>query len=93
MLATLCVSALLSPARPLHADDRLLIRGNYYREQSTRILAPEVMLTKDLPDERLTVGVGYLLDAVSSASIAAGAAAATGGDSVFTEMRHSTTFT
>ncbi len=91
MLAALCVCTLLSPARPLNADDRLIIRGNYYREPSTRILAPEVILTKDLPDERLTLGVGYLLDAVSSASVAAGAAAVTSGDNVFTEMRHGTT--
>ena len=79
--------------RPLAAEDKLILRGNYYRESSTRVLAPEVIITKDLPDERLTLGVGYLLDAVSSASIAAGAAAVTDGDNVFTEMRHGTTVT
>ncbi|MCA9660580.1 MAG: DUF3570 domain-containing protein [Myxococcales bacterium] len=84
------VSGLAAP-RPLAAEDRILLRGNYYREASTRILAPEVVVSKDLPDERFNVGVGYLLDAVSSASIAAGAAAVTGGDRVFTEMRHGTT--
>ncbi|MEZ4451033.1 MAG: DUF3570 domain-containing protein [Nannocystaceae bacterium] len=90
-LATVAAASLITGSRPLSAADRLTIRGNYYREASTRILAPEVNVTKDLPDERFTLGVGYLLDAISSASIAAGAAAATGGDNVFTEMRHQST--
>lgn len=70
------------------ADDRVTIRGNYYREESTRVLAPEVQFSVDVPDERLTLGASYLLDAVSSASIATGTADATGGDNVFTELRH-----
>ncbi|TPV94006.1 MAG: DUF3570 domain-containing protein [Myxococcales bacterium FL481] len=71
------------------AEDRIIVRGNYYREASTRVLQPLVTFSKDLPDERLTVGVDYLLDAISSASIAAGAAVL-GGDKVFTELRHET---
>ncbi len=93
IVAASCAVGLVGGPRPLAAEDKLILRGNYYREASTRVLAPEVIITKDLPDERLTLGVGYLLDAVSSASIAAGAAAATGGDNVFTEMRHGTTVT
>lgn len=93
LAATIAAGSLLTGARPLAAADRLTIRGNYYRESSTRVLAPEVSVTKDLPDERLTFGAAYLLDAVSSASIAAGAAAATGGDNVFTEIRHESTAT
>ena len=78
-------------ARPLVAEDRIVLRGNYYREQSTRVLAPVVYVEKDVPDERFTVGAEYLLDAVTSASIGAGAAAVTGGDFLFTEFRHETT--
>ncbi len=77
--------------RPLAAEDRMTVRGNYYREASTRVLAPVVYLEKDLPDERFTVGVEYLLDSVTSASIGAGAAAVTGGDFLFTEFRHQAT--
>ncbi len=73
------------------AEDRITLRGNYYREQSTRILAPVVYVEKDAPDERFTVGAEYLLDAVTSASIGAGAAAVTGGDFLFTEFRHEST--
>lgn len=73
-----------SPAR---ADDRLTVRGNYYREESTRVLQPMVSFTKDLADRKIELGVDYLLDAISSASIAAGAEAL-GGDVVFTEYRH-----
>ena len=75
------------------AEDRVIVRGNYYREESTRVLSPEVRVTVDAPDERLTFGAGYLLDAVSSASIATGTAVATGGDNVFTELRHEATGT
>lgn len=75
------------------AEDRVIVRGNYYRERSTRVLSPEIRITADAPDERLTFGAGYLLDAVSSASIATGTAVATGGDNVFTELRHEATGT
>lgn len=73
------------------ADDRIVVRGNYYREASTRVLQPLVAITVDAPDERLTVGATYLLDAISSASIAAGTQQVTGGDRVFTELRHEVT--
>ena len=78
-------------AGPLVAEDRIILRGNYYREDSTRVLAPVVYVEKDLPDERFTVGAEYLLDSVTSASIGAGAAAVTGGDFLFTEFRHEST--
>ena len=74
-------------ARSAQADDRVIVRGNYYREASTRVLQPQVSFSKDVPDERLSLGVHYLLDAISSASVAAGAAVL-GGDKVFTELRH-----
>ena len=63
------------------------MRGNYYRERSTRVLQPYISFSKDLPDERLTLGADYLMDVISSASIGA-AALQLGGDEVFTEMRH-----
>lgn len=88
LLATLWVAL---GSRDLAAEDRITLRGNYYREQSTRVLAPVVYVEKDLPDERFTVGAEYLLDAVTSASIGAGAAAVTGGDFLFTEFRHEAT--
>ncbi len=87
----LVVGAAALAARPLAAEDRITLRGNDYRETSTRVLAPVVYVEKDLPDERFTVGAEYLLDSVTSASIGAGAAAVTGGDYLFTEFRHETT--
>jgi hypothetical protein len=90
LLAALLV---LAWARPSAAEDRLIVRGNYYREQSTRVLQPLVHVTVDAPDERLTLGAAYLLDAISSASIATGTTAVTGGDNVFTELRHEATGT
>lgn len=81
------VLAVLLPAVAA-AENRVTLRGNYYRERSTRVLAPELVFTVDVPDERLTLGATYLLDSVSSASIATGTAVATGGDNVFHELRH-----
>jgi hypothetical protein len=89
LLALVCaVAMLLVSPRPLGAENRVTIRGNYYRETSTRILQPMVHATVDAPDERLTIGAAYLLDAISSASIASGTMAVNGGDKVFTELRH-----
>ncbi|MCX4245798.1 DUF3570 domain-containing protein [Paraliomyxa miuraensis] len=74
--------------RPGAGEDRVIVRGNYYREASTRVLQPTVDVEVDVPDERLSLGTAYVLDAISSASIASGAAEVTGGDQVFTEIRH-----
>ncbi len=73
------------------AADRVIVRGNYYREASTRVLQPTVDVEVDVPDERLSLGTAYVLDAISSASIASGTAQVTGGDLVFTEIRHEVT--
>ncbi|MGB1700609.1 MAG: DUF3570 domain-containing protein, partial [Nannocystaceae bacterium] len=91
-LATLLVATLAACWWPstVDAEDRVLIRGNYYRERSTRVLQPYISFSKDLPDERLTIGADYLMDVISSASIGA-AALQLGGDKVFTEMRHEAT--
>lgn len=78
----------LGVPRPAFAENRATVRGNYYRERSTRVMQPMAQVTVDAPDERLTIGATYLLDAISSASIASGTQAATGGDAVFTELRH-----
>lgn len=86
-LLALLVAVVTWPALA-HAEDRVTIRGNYYRERSTRVLQPTVHVTVDAPDERLTLGAAYVLDAISSASIATGTQAVTGGDNVFTEIRH-----
>jgi hypothetical protein len=90
LLAVLAAVVLLAYGRPVGAENRITFRGNYYREQSTRILAPIVAATVDVPDERFTIGAAYMLDAITSASIAAGSAEL-GGDAVFTELRHEVT--
>jgi hypothetical protein len=78
------------PRDHARAEDRLIVRGNYHRETSTRVLQPSISFRKELPDERFALEAEYLLDAISSASIAAGALLL-GGDRVFTELRHETT--
>lgn len=91
LLASLLLVAVALAAAPaaLRAEQgRVTVYGNYYRERSTRVLQPGVRVTVNAPDERLTFGAGYLLDAITSASIAAGAMQVTGGDRAFTEFRH-----
>jgi len=58
-------------------------RGNYFWERSTRVVVPEVKATVSAPNG-IHVGAGYLLDAITSASISAGAAS----DDLATEYRH-----
>ena len=58
-------------------------RGNYYWETSTRVLAPEIRGRVTTPDGTDITG-GYLVDAITSASIAAGVIS----DVRFTETRN-----
>lgn len=60
------------------------LRGNYYLERSTRVMMPAARINIEAPNGFRARG-GYVLDVISSASIAQ-----TGGeeDGVFTELRH-----
>lgn len=58
-------------------------RGNYFWERSTRVVVPEVKATVVSPNG-VRVGAGYLLDAITSASIASGVSE----DEAGTEYRH-----
>lgn len=64
------------------ADNHVTVRGQYYREPSTRVVQPVVEIEKDLPDG-FDVNTHLLLDAITSASAASGPA----GDTIFTEVR------
>ena len=90
-LASFLFLAALSLAATAHADEAsgtwtgsLEGRGNYFWENSTRVIVPEVEAKIEAPNG-VRAGVGYLVDAISSASIAQ-----TGSDvdAVFTEFRH-----
>jgi hypothetical protein len=82
VLLTAC-SALLAVALPARAEDALVLRGNYWRDRNTRVIAPEASFSKELPSGT-TVGAGYLLDAITSASQASGVLS----DQPFTELRN-----
>ncbi|MBX7196176.1 MAG: DUF3570 domain-containing protein [Sandaracinaceae bacterium] len=80
---------------PLEADEssgtwtgQLAIEGNYYWETSTRVVAPEVNLQLASPDG-VQISADYLVDAITSASIAAGVIE----DIRFTEVRNQGTIT
>ena len=73
------------PAIPAaaRAEDYVIVRGAYYREASTRVIQPMVEVQRD-SDSGVDVGAHFLVDAITSASIAAGTAT----DVVFTETRN-----
>ncbi|MFI5305957.1 MAG: DUF3570 domain-containing protein [Polyangiales bacterium] len=58
-------------------------RGNYFWERSTRVVVPEAKLKLTSPNG-VRLGAGYLVDAITSASIAAAATS----DQLKTELRH-----
>jgi hypothetical protein len=78
-VALLLCAGLTAPARA----DELTIRGNYYRDRNTRVIQPEATLTKTIPTGT-ALSAHYLLDAITSASIAAGVLR----DQPFTELRN-----
>lgn len=89
--AFLLLSLALFIISPFAAADELTgditgaitLRHNYYLERSTRVIAPEAGIRLDLPSAT-TVEAIYLVDAITSASLAAGALE----DVAFTEIRH-----
>jgi hypothetical protein len=82
-LLSAAVLATLLPGAGLRAEDRVTIRGAYFREPSTRVIQPMVEITKDLPGG-FDLDAHYLVDTITSASAAAGTAV----DSIFTEVRN-----
>lgn len=59
------------------------VRGNYYWERSTRVVAPEASARVDAPTGT-SIHAEYLIDSITSASLATGALT----DKRFTELRH-----
>jgi hypothetical protein len=86
-----CATTLLLRPEPLRADattgtwtGEVNAHGSYYLEKSTRVIMPDFSVDVVAPSG-LRLGAGYLVDVITSASIAQ-----TGGDSddLFTELRH-----
>lgn len=78
----ICLLTLASLEPAVHAEDSISIFGNYWKERSTRVIAPMMRVTKDLPDG-WQVDATYLVDQITSAS---GAFTAT--DEPFSEYRN-----
>ncbi len=82
LVAAACLAGAPS-VRAQPVEDRLTVRGAYFREASTRVVQPMLQVTKALP-AGFDVSGHLLVDAISSASIAQGAIT----DEVFTETRY-----
>lgn len=81
------LALLATPARaeqiPQNPSGEVVFRGNYWRDRNTRVFNPTVDVRQELPG-RVGVNAHYVLDAITSASLAAGA----NSDQPFTELRH-----
>ena len=92
-VSVLVTLALFLPNREAAADEltgrwtgAVEVRGNYYYEKSTRVVAPEISISLEAPNG-IRVNTEYLVDSITSASIAVGALE----DVRFTEIRHDVT--
>jgi hypothetical protein len=74
---------LLAIAAPAHADGTLAMRGYYYKEKATRVVEPMLDATFEVGEED-EADAHALVDAVTSASVAAGAL----GAEPFSEQRY-----
>ncbi|MCU1279524.1 MAG: hypothetical protein JWM53_3070, partial [bacterium] len=63
--------------------DTITLRGNYWRDRNTRVVQPAIDIRKQLPSGT-QISAHYLLDAITSASVAAGVLR----DQPFTELRN-----
>jgi hypothetical protein len=80
-LVAAAVATLLGGALA-RAEDRVTVRGAYYRETSTKVVQPMVLVSKDLPLGFDAVAYG-MVDAITSPSVLTGVS----GDNIFTEYR------
>ncbi len=84
LLGLLCAaSGLRAEQMPQNVSGEAAFRGNYWRDRNTRVLNPTVDLRQQTASG-LSVTGAYGLDAITSASVAAGATS----DQPFTELRH-----
>lgn len=88
--AVVAIAALAGPPSRAHGDEvtgtwtgAVSVQGNYYWETSTRVVAPSLQLVLESPDGT-QMSADYLVDSITSASIAAGVVE----DIRFTEVRH-----
>lgn len=85
-------AALLVPlalvASTSHAEDSVALWGNYFKEQSTRVIEPFIRVTKDLPWDA-NVEATYLVDNITSASTGF---TGVSEDRLFEEFRHEVRF-
>lgn len=84
-LLTLAPSATLADEASGTWTGRVETRGSYYWERSTRVVAPTIGGRLDSPSG-VAIQAYYLIDSITSASVAAGALVDVG----FTELRHET---
>jgi hypothetical protein len=81
------VVVLLSSAHAAADMDTITLRGNYWRDRNTRVVQPAIDIRKQLPTGT-QISAHYLLDAITSASVAAGVLR----DQPFTELRNEAGF-
>ena len=81
------IVVLLSTVNAAADMDTITLRGNYWRDRNTRVVQPAIDIAKQLPTGT-QISAHYLLDAITSASVAAGVLR----DQPFTELRNEVGF-
>jgi hypothetical protein len=84
VLAAVAILLAAASARAQEASQLIDVHGFYYKETSTRVVQPRMELAVDLPQTGTTLSANYALDAITSASVAQGAAQ----DAALTEYRN-----
>ena len=93
VLAGVLLAAVLAPGEP-RADGELAMRGVYYKEKASRVVQPMLDARLDI-DTDTEIEIHALVDAITSASVAAGAGTSADGtpeviDNAFSEQRYET---
>jgi hypothetical protein len=83
LAAAACAMLLCAQARAQETE-QVDAHGFYYKETSTRVVTPQMGVAANIPQTGTTIGASYLLDAITSASVAQGVSS----DKALTEYRN-----
>jgi uncharacterized protein DUF3570 len=75
---------LIAPSAWAQETESVDAHGFYYKETSTRVVTPHMGVTANIPQTGTTINANYLLDAITSASVAQGVSS----DKALTEFRN-----
>ena len=82
--ALIPAALLVASTSSAQETERVDAHGFYYKETSTRVVTPHMDIAANIPQTGTTISANYLLDAITSASVAQGVSS----DKALTEYRN-----